>query len=192
MDIDQIKEQWKRIDTRTDLVDQLNHDILSCKRYKRRLSLTDKLRRRYLFSLIVCCVAPLLMLPLSHFIDIPLPLFIAYPAFFVVMGVLNLILYLKLGRISVTDLSVKDALVKATRFSVLRRRIECLGVLMALPLVVYLMWIFRLAGNEGLYYGGWIGAALGVAVGLAIEIRTSRDIRRLKDELRKDLDGADE
>lgn len=191
MNIDQIKAQWKGLDTQTELVDHLDRDILTRKQYKRTLSLTDKLRRRYLCSLIICVVAPLLMRPLCNMIDVPSPLIIAYPAFFIVIGMFNFILYLKLGKISMADLSIKDALVKVTGFSIMRRRTEFIGVLLALPLVIYLMWIFRSTGNEGLYYGGWFGAGLGIAVGLVIEIRTSRDIRRLKEELRKDLDGAD-
>lgn len=189
MDIDQIKTQWRRMDFARCLTDNVDRDFLLRKRYKSMLSLTDKLRRRYLCSLILCCVAPLLIIPLTHIICVPAALLIAYPAYFVIMFVLNLLLYLKLNKASVINLPVKDALVGITEFAIMRRLFECAGIMVAIPLIVYIIWILRAADNEGLYVGGLFGAVFGVIIGLIVELRTTKDIRRLKDGLRKNLDG---
>lgn len=188
MNIDQIKTQWRQIDPAQGLADRVDRDFLLRGRYKSMLSLSDRLRRRYLCSLILCGVAPLLIRPLAHIIDVPLTLVIAYPAYFVIMFTLNLLLYLKLNKTSVINLPVKDALVGITEFAIMRRRFECVGILIAIPLIVYIIWILRSADNEGLYVGGLFGAVLGVIIGLLVEFRTTRDIHRLKDGLRKNLD----
>lgn len=188
MDIDQIKAQWKLMDSTKGLADKVDRDFLFRKRYKSMLSLTDKLRRRYLCSLILCSVAPLLIKPLAGFIELPTALMIAYPAYFVVMFALNLLLYLKLNKTSVINLPVKDALVGITEFAIMRRRFECVGILIAIPLIVYIIWILRAADNEGLYIGGLFGAVLGVIIGLIVEYRTTRDVHRLKEGLCKNLD----
>lgn len=189
MDIDQIKTQWRQMNHACTLADDVHGDFLSRKRYKRELSLTDKLRRRYLCSLVLCCVAPLLLKPLSGVIELPVALMIAYPAYFVAMFALNLLLYLKLNKTSVINLPVRDAMVGITKFAIMRRRLKCIGVLLAIPLIVYILWIFRTADNEGAYISGLLGAALGLIIGLIVEIRTTRDIRRLKEGLRRNLDG---
>lgn len=188
MDIDKIKTQWRHIGPSPELVDSVDRNVLSRKRYKRMMTLTDKLSHRYFCSLSLCAVAPLLLKPLAGIIDLPLTLVVAYPAFFVIMFMLNLRLYLKLKKASVINLPVCDAFVGITEFAIMRRRSECVGISLAIPLMIYIIWVLWSADNEGLYIGGLVGAVIGGVIGLVIEIRTSRVIRRLKEDLRKNLD----
>lgn len=187
MNIDQLKSQWKNLNPQSGIMDGVHDSLLAGHRYKRAATLADKLRRRYLRATVLCLLAPVLMCPVSRFIDMPLPLMIAYPAYFAVMLVFNLILCRRVKKLEPLDCTVKDALIRVTGFAILRRRLESVGIMLAIPLMVYLIWIFKKSGDTGLWWGAIAGAVIGVGIGLIVDVHTVRIIRQMKADLSREL-----
>lgn len=188
MDIDQLKANWKSFTPDPEVIDGVHERLLCSDNYKRALTLFDKLRHRYQRASALCIIGPLFLRPISHLIEIPVAVEIAYIGYFALMLILNLILLRRIKDFGRLDMPVKDAFVSVTKFAILRRRFECVGILLAIPLVVGLLVLFRSSGDSGMYWGGVVGAVLGVALGLFIDLRITKIIRRLKADLSRNLD----
>lgn len=190
MDIDSLKSQWRQLTPNDDLVDGINREMLDNKGYKTRTALVDRLKRRRLWSVCICLFSPLWLVLLSSAFDLPLLLYWLVLAYFLVCGCYHFMLYRRLGKMSVIDLPVSQALVRISDFAILRRRFESLGTMLALLLVAYLLWVFR--ENDAAFEGGVIGAVVGTAIAVWNEVRTTRDIRRIKESLRRNLECCDD
>lgn len=190
MDIDTLKSQWQQLTPHDGLTDGINRKMLDNKGYKTRKVLVDRLKRRYLRGVYICLFAPLWLVMLDKAFELPWLLYWIFPAYFLVCGFYHFMLYRRLGKMTVIDLPVSQALVRISDFTILRRRFESLGTMLALLLVAYLLWVFR--ENDAAYEGGVIGAVVGTAIAVWNEVRTTRDIRRIKESLRRNLECCDD
>lgn len=190
MDIDTLKSQWQQLTPHDDLTDGINREMLDNKGYKTRTVLVDRLKRRYLRLVCVCLFAPFWLVMLDRAFELPWLVYWIFPAYFLACGSCHFVLYRRLDKMSVIDLPVSQALVKISDFAILRRRLESLGAMLALPLVAYLLWVFRF--NDSAFEGGVIGAVVGVVIAVWNEVRTTRHIRRIKESLRRNLERCDD
>jgi hypothetical protein len=188
MDLNQLKEQWKRLDANDLGVDQIHNAIVSGRRYKRAATIAARLSRRHLCLAILSALAPMLLLPLSASIDVPLAFGALYTGYFLIMIGFNLSLSKTARQLQLADVPVRDALIATTCYAVAYRRLNIIGLALALPLVVYLLMVLQAAGIRAAVVGGWIGLAVGVVAGVALEWRVRVDIRALRQALREDLD----
>lgn len=190
MDIDTLKSQWQQLTPHDDLTDGINREMLDNKGYKTRTVLVDRLKRRYLRGIYICLFAPLWLVMLDKAFELPWLLYWLFPAYFLACGFYHFVLYRRLDKMSVIDLSVSQALVRITDFAILRRRLESFGTMFALLFVAYLLWMFRF--NDSAFEGGGIGAVVGTVIAVWNEVRTTRYIRRIKESLRRNLEPCDD
>lgn len=140
-----------------------------------------KAQRRTIF------VITLLMMPLTYMaleeMQAPLWLTAWYEAVMLALCVLNLSLWLKVRRLDLGSLDIRSAVTKVRD---IRRRLNLtvvIGLSIAIPVVISLLWImFRQDGSYALA-GGFAGGIFGAAIGLAIRRRSLWFIYKMQSTL---------
>ncbi len=180
MTIDELKQTWNNIDARSTMPASSAEGIEQRVALHLVASTRDKLSSQFYRLAVICAVAPLMLIPLWTFSHL---LVILMAAFFVIMGVLQLILGLKTDRIDITRTTAARALEGTVKLETLRSRFRATGMCLGLPVMTYLGWVLYEQHDIYLFGGYILGVVIGAVIGLAKNARLARQIRLMKEEL---------
>lgn len=184
LDIQQLRAQWKSMDIQASIMPEkpsihkaLQNSLLS------RLTVRSK-------RMMTVCFLWVMLTPLCmHLVHIPLWFMIIICLYFMAMGLLMLGQLKRIRRIDLGSMSATDALISICNLQKYRRHAQCAGWTMAIPCIAGLMYCFYHI-NMAAFYGGLVGAVLGLIIGTVTEIRTRRELSKLRkavhDEIYKD------
>lgn len=187
MDIDELKKQWQSMELRVAQLEQDNRRLLSRISSDRTMGLRQKLMNRYRAMVAVCVFSPVWISLMDNLYDISLWIDVCYTLFFLVMAVANGYVYMFIRRINHSTMSVKDALIAATNLEIMRRRLNILGYVLAIPLLAIMFYAFYEIGKPEIIYGAWTGLAIGCVCGLIYERKNRNLIKDLRQTLAAEL-----
>lgn len=181
-DILQLREKWKSagLSPAAD-TQQWPPRCKSCKAMQYR----SRLVRRGLLMIIMCAVSPLWIKLLREGSVSPV-LSIGLVAFFIIMTVLQGVELYKLNRIDIGFISLTEALERVLSLERFHNYARTAGMIMGFPLVALLIMHFR-SVNEAAFWGSVSGAVLGLCIGIAIELRSRRWLRCMKESISAEL-----
>ncbi len=181
MDLDSIKSQWQKADAPKGPDSQ---KLLELTRKKNVKTTSEKLANRFRTLGIVCFLAIVCVAPLRNILGTTGDnLAWVYALFMVVMGVMDLSLYRTIKNGRWMELPIAHAYRAVTRFRILRLRLQVVAIVLAIPLLAWMLWIFYNHENEGLFIGALVGMVAGLIAGLATNACINREIRYLKNQL---------
>ncbi|MCC8038251.1 MAG: hypothetical protein LIP02_09000 [Bacteroidales bacterium] len=182
MDLDSIKSQWQKADASPNLPDQ--EKLLELTRKKNVRTASEKLARRFRVLGCLSFLAIVLVRPLHNILgDAGNGLLIVYALFMLLLGIMDMWLFLCIKNGRWMELPIARAYEGVTRFRILRLRLQVVSILLAIPLLAWMLWLFYQSENEGVFIGGLVGLVAGLIAGLFTNARINREIRFLKDEL---------
>lgn len=151
--------------------------IINSKAYK----LVDSLRQRHLAVGIFALVSPVWILLLSTMMPLSVSLIVIYSAFCVAVGVVNLVYRHKLGQVyNFYALPVAEAQSKLLSLSTWRKNIKLVRWILAIPVVCLLFYECGLVADDSIMIGAVAGGAGGLIIGIYLELRTRRELRKLR------------
>lgn len=146
------------------------------------MSNLDRLRRFYRMFLVLAIVwVPLFPFMLQRF-SLPAWLLAGGAVYFVVMGCFIWRVYYELRQIDFSTMSavaVMQSMCTVERWRMLHKVV---GMVLALSLVGCMLYYFS-GMNEAVFWGGIVGLAVGLAIGIVNSVRSSRWIKAIKREL---------
>ena len=150
-------------------------------RVLRRNNLILRLRRRALSIVILCCIAPFLILSLSNLVPVSPLLMTVYIGFMVICGAESFYWWWRLGKVyHYMTIPVIEAQKKMDELDRLRRNIKIFGWIVGAPVLALLFYEIALEGQHGEIYGAIGGAKVGAAIGITWEILNRRQLRAVK------------
>lgn len=182
MDIDDLKKQWNAMDVPEARVRDVEREVAS--RGGNVMTLRDRLMRISRRRALVCLAGALCMLPIGHDHTSMMILGIL---FFAVMGVMHIMQLHRLRALDLSASTVREALEGVLRIETLRTIRRVVGVIMAIPLIIYI--VFTLTSN----YGGMMlpACVAGVLAGCVVAYGVNRRAARLLLEIKRELSGGD-
>lgn len=178
MDIDDLRKQWRAVDVPEADVRDMERDVTSAG--GNVMTLRDRLMRITRRRALVCLLGTLCMLPIAYDHMVMMVLGVL---FFAVMGGMHLMQLSRLRALNLSTSTVMEALEGVLRIETLRTRRRAVGIVMAIPLIIYI--IFTLTSN----YGGLMlpacvaGVLIGCVVAYFVNCRASRLLLEIKQEL---------
>lgn len=173
---EEIKKQWNacgaagRQSTGTDLVRSMH-----------RRNLVYRLRRRAMMIAVLGLSGPLWIVWLSTFQQVSLLLETAYTVFMLVMGMVSLFWWYRLGDIkSLVHKPVLQAQQEVKRLLRLQRNIKIMGWITGIPIVSLLFYEIYNSGNEEAFFSCIVGAVIGAAIGLFLEYMNRRQLKEVQ------------
>lgn len=182
MDIDDLKKQWNAMDVPDAGVRDMEREVTS--RGGNVVTLRDRLMRISRRRMLVCVAGALCLLPIAHDHT---AMMVSGMLFFAVMGVMHFLQLRSLRALDLSASTVREALEGVLRIETLRTTRRVAGVIMAIPLIIYI--VFTLTSN----YGGLMlpACVAGVLAGCVVAYYVNRRATRLLLEIKRELSGGD-
>lgn len=182
MDIDDLKKQWNTVDVPEADVREMERDVTSAG--GNAMTLRDRLMRISRRRALLCLLGALCMFPIAcdHVVMMVLGVL-----FFAVMGGMHLMQLRRLRALNLSTSTVREALEGVLRIETLRSRRRAVGIVMAIPLIIYV--IFTLTSN----YGGMMlpACVAGVLIGCVVAYYVNRRASHLLLEIKRELGSAE-
>ena len=120
----------------------------------------------------------------------------AYSGMLILLSLFNMLVIYKIDKIDLSNMTVREAFEANAKVIVQRTRLKLTGIVLAVPVFVYLlyeMWLFDAAqvGDNGIKYtflGGCLGGVVGVIAGLRLDRRVRGYLREVQQMLRDELE----
>lgn len=191
MNIDDLKKSWNDINVNDDRLDGGRRRLSAPGSYMKMKSSKDRLHATLLRVSAVCFTSIGFVSCLNHVGHMfPVGMLAAMVVYFVIMGVLNIVMAGRLSAIDLASVTVAEALRLTLRFRVLRQRCKIVGWTLCVMLLVPMFYYFAEMDDIYILYGAVAGLVVGLAIGLWID----RGMRRLIKDMISDLEdnGDDE
>lgn len=182
MDIDDLKNNWNSLTIPPDYHPETD-DVISRVEQGRVSTLRDRLGRISRMLSLICVGGVMMMVPYLH--ESMLMGLLAI-GFFVLMGVLHFLSYLKVMRLNFSEMTVRDAILTVGRLERNRVRLRAIGMVLGIPLVVYMCFTFTEVFGEYYLYGCICGGLVGMVIGLLINRRAVNILREMRAQLEQD------
>lgn len=182
MDIYDLKRQW-------DTLEVPDTDILAMEREVSTGSgittLRDRLMRISRRRAVVCFVGALCLAP--PLVPEYLVMAVMIGVFFMVMGVMHIVQLRCLRRLDLADVTVSEVMRRVLRIETFRVRRHIVGVVMAVPLTVYIIFTVTRDYGAVMLPACAVGLLAGCVVALFINTRATRLLNEIKRELGEDF-----
>lgn len=185
LNLDQLRRQWREADN---IIGELGDKAVAKLSTRiNRVSYCDRLKRQA--SMTVCCgvLGGMFWCPLLYFMfEFPLWLLGVCVGYFVLMSALNFGDLRRIRRLDFGVLSAREALELIYEIERKRRRLQLIGVPLAVGVVGALLCFFA---NVSAYLltGGLVGAVIGLVIGLIMDRRGRSLIKKMKQSLQEEL-----
>lgn len=180
MTLDELKQNWERIEVKADSLDESIRDIERKVNANKVSTIRDRVRRSTLRLGFLALVSPVVFVPLwtmSH------TLLIAATVFFFIMASLDFILASRLADIDYCTMTTAQALQATIDAERLRQKFKVAGIIMAVPLLLLMGYTFYQTGEPIIMYGCLTGAVTGGIIGLMLNAHFNRLFKAMKKEL---------
>ncbi len=185
LNLDKLRHQWREADN---IIGELGDKaVAKLSTRVNRVSYRDRLKRQA--SLTVWCgvMGGMLWCPLLYFmIEMPLWLMGVCVGYFVLMSALNFGDLRRIRRLDFGVLSAREALELIYEIERKRRRLQLIGVPLAVGVVGALLCYFADVSTY-LLTGGLVGAVIGLVIGLIVDRRGRLLIKEMKRSLQEEL-----
>lgn len=170
MDFNELQKNWQKI----------GHDVPGKEVFvmHNRLTLSERLRRRYRRIGVIGLIFPILGLSMYRQLDVSATLCVMYSIYGVLMGLLSLKLERGLRDSSYLTLPVISAARHIMRLNRMRIRNRRLGIILMVPILAALLYEFWKTDIYA-FTGGCVGAVFGLIIGICLDIRNKRDFEAL-------------
>lgn len=193
-DLDQLKQTWQKInittgDANIDLTEKISATEGKKRKHNRKDAIfTVKERMIWQLTRPLYAVIPCLCLIITLFRDFNMPLWytIIYCGFLVLAAFLSRYQVRRLRNADFTSFTTIEAINFIKRFTIVRQRIKIVLISLAVPIIVILMWIFESHNEPDMLLGGLIGAVLGGFIGIHINRRFKKELRKMEEILGTD------
>lgn len=180
MNIDELKQNWNSISLPPDApmpeVRELENRVVS----RNVSTLRDRIYRIHLRLGFLACLGNFTMIPFAK----ENPWMVAYAfLFFILMAVLHFSLALWVHKLDYSRMTVKEALESVYKLENRRNQNRIIGITMAIPLVICMIYTFAYGYDPAFLWGCVAGACIGAAIGLVINHKTVAMLREMKQEL---------
>ncbi len=181
--LDQLKEQWRRLSVGGQRLDDANRRITD-ELTRRRVSTTQqRLAKRLRKYVILGLVLPVLAPTLYYVLECPLWFAILYGLFGILMMVANAFLVNYIREADLISMPVADAVRRAVNIRLWQTRIRIMGIACGAALLASLFFFIADRNEPGLIFAGIIGLAVGLSVSIPRCLKNMRLARRLEESL---------
>ena len=144
-----------------------------------RFPLSEKQRilNRFLMIAGAGLIFMIYMLTIVKHISFPTWLVISYEVFMSLAVALDLYMYIKLKKVDFTPMSTVNAIAFIRHFVKLRNNCKIFLIILAVPLIAMILWVFYDAGDHNCVIGGIVGGIIGALIGLYIDRKFRRDLK---------------
>lgn len=182
-DIESLRKAWHAVEVDRDKLEKTNRKLESHLHSERRETIARELVRNYREALIPC-FAVILLSPVVYFVlHTPIWMAALYLGYGIVMSAVYLSMMWYVGNFNFYSLPVKEALEKVVKLRMYQRRILLWGFAGLIPVLAPLLYFLSLNPNSAVLTGAIVGGLIGLAIGIAKELRFFRNSRRLLREL---------
>lgn len=179
MEIDDLRQEWNSID-----IPETSRDTSRVERRvgqcDGRLTIRDRLMRISLRMIAVCVIALCCILPLG---SEHLLMAVLVGTFFISMGIMHYIQYRALRSLDVTRMTLRDVLRRVYRIEALRSFRRIVGIVMAIPLVIFMIFTMTSSYGAVMLPACVLGTLAGCVISLVVNRRTTRLLREIRREL---------
>lgn len=184
MDIDDLKKQWHSVDVPDAGIREVEREVTSG---RNALTLRDRLMLISRRQALVCVAGALCMLPLgaTH----PVMTLLAV-AFFAIMGVMHMLQLRRLRALNLSCSTVREALAGVLAIETLRTVRRIIGITMAVPLGVGLIFAVTRAYGPLMFPACMAGLLAGCVVAFAVNRRSTRLLVEIKKALAEDFSAS--
>ncbi|MCH5325661.1 MAG: hypothetical protein J1E29_00470 [Duncaniella sp.] len=183
MNIDELKAQWRSIDVNPDTAGAREVEQRVARR--RVQSLGGKYYSLCMRMVAVSCLGILAVSSLAKSAPLLAGLSIA---FFVLMGGLQLWQAFYVKELDFGSLSVREAIMKVCRLERMRYAKRAVGMILAVPLLVYMLATFANLFGRYMLFGGLAGLIVGIFCALIVNHNANSILRRMKEQLGEEAD----
>lgn len=179
-DIDTIRARWQQMGKESGPGHTDPRLMIERLRGDRSRSITQRLAFRYLLLAIIgIVILPANAISLHISVGVSLAASLAVAAYGLIAGSGALYFYITLRKSDFVSLPTVEALQRIVRFDTLRSNARLAAILLMIPVLIWLLYSFY-AIDPGIFWGGAVGAVIGAAIGVCVDLRMRRDITALK------------
>ncbi len=179
MNIDDLRANWNSIDIPAGMcrpVQELERRIVS----SNVTTLRSRLLHIYVLLGVMCLMGVLFMIPFVK--DLP-RLVVCADVFYVVVSGINFYMSSLVRRIDYSRMTVKEALEAVYKVERYKIRARMCTIVMAVPLICYMIFSFAHLYGEVVLFGCACGAVLGGVIGIIIHRRMMSVLREMRRQL---------
>lgn len=183
MNIDDLKSNWNSLNMPPEYGGQATRDIVSRVERGGVSTLRDRLSAISSRLSRLCFVSIFFMVPFLH--DFPVMTVLA-DCFFIFMGVMHAIACRRVRSLNFSQMTVRESIYRVGIIERDRVRRRAIGMVLAFPLVVYMIFTFTSVYGEYYLYGCITGGVIGLILGFIINRRAVTIIREMRSQLNAD------
>lgn len=183
MNIDDLKSNWNSLKFPPGYVGEDAREIVSRVENGRVTTLRDRLGAISRQLSIFCVWGIFIMIP--FFRDSPTLAILAI-CFFIFLGVMHYRAYRRVSSLNFSNMTVKEAIYTVSVIEERRIRLRAVGMTLAFPLTVYMIFTLSSIYGSGILYGCIAGGIIGAILGLLINRRAVSIIREMRSQLNQE------
>lgn len=189
MELDDLKKTWNKAHVEP----PLSGDDASTQRISRTRDARSRLISTYIRLVTIAQVMAVVIWGLD--LHLSRTMLILYSGCMVALGAINYYFIVVLKRIDLNSITVSEALERTVRARILRNRLQIVSIIFCIPVVAMLLYELRMNPywqaddpEHYAFWGGVGGAVIGAICGFIIDRRLRRQLRTMRDNLRRELD----
>lgn len=179
---DQLKQQWNKTEVNKShdtpgMIDRITSRDLYTKR--------ERLARSSCIATVMCLLAPALIPICNSLIGKTFPVWFAviYTIFFIVMAIMQGILYKTIISIDFISMTVSQACQATLNYRQMKQNFRITGIIMGAIVIGALLYVIGNSGDTSLIIGAWTGLTIGIAIGIIQDRRQRRLINDMLDHI---------
>lgn len=182
MDIDEMRQNWSRMNLRLEQLEEANRALLHERSMAGKESTRNRLLRQYTVRTILCFVLiPVIVPQLTLWLGCPVWYAMLYGVGFLTFGLMTNSERRMIKDIDLSRMSVREVMKRVRAIEQVRRRHMITGYVIGAIILIPLIYFIYLINDRAMIIGCWVGAVIGLLIGLMVKKRCNELLKRMRE-----------